>query len=147
MALSDIEVFARLIQCEAGGEGEAGMKAVAGVVMNRTNIGYGEYSRVSNGGNIRNIIFQPGQFDCTRTTIGGRRNSQNIYNMSPEQIHFDIAQWAIAGNRLAGMGWALWFYNPYSASCRGNFPSQVGAFAFRVGNHCFYNPTDAYAQT
>ena len=26
--LSDIELFARLIQCEAGGEGDNGMKAV-----------------------------------------------------------------------------------------------------------------------
>ena len=147
MALSDIELFARLIQCEAGGEGYSGMQAVAGVVMNRVQIGYGEYARVSNGGNIRNIIFQEGQFDCTREVIGGRYNPQNIYNMTPDRIHYDIAEWAIAGNRLAGMGWALWFYNPYSSTCRGFFPSQVGAFAFRVGNHCFYNPTDAYADT
>ena len=34
MAFSDRELLARLIQCEAGGEGENGMKAVAGVVMN-----------------------------------------------------------------------------------------------------------------
>jgi len=33
MAYSDRELLARLIQCEAGGEGENGMKAVAGVVM------------------------------------------------------------------------------------------------------------------
>lgn len=37
MAYSDRELLARLIQCEAGGEGEIGMKAVAGVVMNRVN--------------------------------------------------------------------------------------------------------------
>ena len=35
MAYSDRELLARLIECEAGGEGENGMKAVAGVVMNR----------------------------------------------------------------------------------------------------------------
>ena len=33
MAYSDRELLARLIECEAGGEGENGMKAVAGVVM------------------------------------------------------------------------------------------------------------------
>ena len=32
------ELFARLIQCEAGGEGDDGMRAVATVVMNRANI-------------------------------------------------------------------------------------------------------------
>ena len=35
MALSDLEILARLIQCEAGGEGENGMQAVASVIMNR----------------------------------------------------------------------------------------------------------------
>ena len=47
------ELFARLIQCEAGGEGQAGMRAVATVIMNRTNIAYGEFARVSDGGNVR----------------------------------------------------------------------------------------------
>ena len=43
------EMFARLIKCEAGGEGEAGMKAVATVVMNRVRVNYGEYHRVCQG--------------------------------------------------------------------------------------------------
>ena len=43
MALSDLEILARLIQCEAGGEGENGMQAVASVIMNRVHITYGEY--------------------------------------------------------------------------------------------------------
>ena len=47
MAYSDRELLARLIQCEAGGEGEDGMKAVAGVVMNRVHAKGGEYARVS----------------------------------------------------------------------------------------------------
>ena len=49
MAYSDRELLARLIQCEAGGEGENGMKAVAGVVMNRVNATGGEYARVGQG--------------------------------------------------------------------------------------------------
>ena len=47
MAYSDRELLARLIQCEAGGEGEDGMKAVAGVVMNRVHAKGGEYAPVS----------------------------------------------------------------------------------------------------
>ncbi len=58
MAYSDRELIARIIQCEAGGEGENGMKAVASVIMNRVNVPNGEYSRISQGGSIRNIIFQ-----------------------------------------------------------------------------------------
>lgn len=56
MAYSDRELLARMIQCEAGGEGDNGMKAVASVIMNRVNATEGEYLRVSQGGNIRNIL-------------------------------------------------------------------------------------------
>ena len=146
MAYSDRELLARLIQCEAGGEGENGMKAVAGVVMNRVNATGGEYARVGQG-SIRNIIFQPYQFACASETENGAYNPQNIYNMRPTQVHYDIAQWAIAGNRLTNLGFALWFYNPFSVTCRDNFPSRVGEFVIRIGDHCFYNPTPAYAET
>lgn len=143
--MDDLELFARTIQCEAGGEGDSGMKAVASVIMNRVNVNYGEYGRKVK--NLQQAILMPGQFNCASTELGGQYNPQNIYNMRPEQIHYDIANWAIAGNRLAGLGQALWFYNPYDAGCRPNFPSVVGAYVVRIGNHCFYNPTEAYADT
>lgn len=60
MAYSDRELLARIVQCEAGGEGDNGMKAVATVVLNRVNTTEGEYARISQGGNIRNIIYQKG---------------------------------------------------------------------------------------
>ena len=143
--MDDLELFARTIQCEAGGEGDSGMKAVASVIMNRVNVSYGEYGRKVK--NLQQAILMPGQFNCASTELGGQYNPQNIYNMRPEQIHYDIANWAIAGNRLAGLGQALWVYNPYDAGCRPNFPSAVGAYVVRIGNHCFYNPTEAYADT
>ena len=143
MAFSDRELLARLIQCEAGGEGDAGMP---GVIMNRVNAPGGEYLRVGQG-SIRNIIFQPGQFTCVQEFVGGRPNLQNIYNMRPEAIHYEIADWAIAGQRLYNVGQALWFFNPYSPNCQTYFPSNVGIFTARINEHCFYNPTDAYFQT
>ncbi|HIT18057.1 MAG TPA: cell wall hydrolase [Candidatus Fimivivens faecavium] len=146
MAFSDVELLARLIMCEAGGEGEDGMRGVASVVMNRVHATGGEYARIGRG-SLRNIIFQKGQFNCATETLGGRYNAQNIYNMRPEQLHYDIAQWAIAGNRLSNLGQALWFFNPYSESCQTNFPSEVGVFVIRIRNHCFYNPTEAYFET
>ena len=118
MALSDLEILARLIQCEAGGEGENGMQAVASVIMNRVHITYGEYGRFNT---IREVVFQ--------------------------QRQYDIANWAIAGNRLTNLGFALWFFNPFSTTCRTNFPSSVGEFVIRIGDHCFYNPTEAYSNT
>ena len=123
------------------------MKAVATVTMNRVNVPNGEYARVSQGGNIRNIIFQEGQFDCARETIRGEYNPQNIYNMNPTDIHYEIADWALAGNTSSSVGDSLFFFNPYSPSCPRYFPSQVGVIYNRVGEHCFYRPTSLYAQT
>lgn len=144
MAYSDAELLARLIQCEAGGEGQTGMEAVASVVMNRVRTTEGEYGRLDT---LSQVVFQPRQFVCAMETVGGEYNAQNIYNMRPEAQHYAIAEWAIAGGRLSGLGQALWFFNPYSSSCRPNFPSGVGTYALRIGDHCFYNPSSAYADT
>lgn len=144
MAYSDLELLARIVKCEAGGEGLNGMRAVASVVMNRVNITYGEYGRLHT---VREVVFQPRQFVCAMETVGGEYNAQNIYNMSVGELQYDIAEWAMAGNRLTGLGFALWYFNPFSPNCRQSFPSQVGEFVTRIGNHCFYNPTQAYAET
>ena len=148
MSYSERELLARIIKCEAGGEGEDGMKAVATVVMNRVNCADGEYARISQGGSIRNIIYQAGQFDCAREEINGKYNAQNIYNSPPEAIHYDIADWAIAGNKLNEVGECLWFLNPYSPNCISTFPyNGSGTFHTRINQHCFYRPTSAYYET
>ena len=67
--------------------------------------------------------------------------------MRPEAIHYEIADWAIAGNRLPDVAESLWFYNPFNPKCRNNFPSAVGYWQTRIGDHCFYNPTAAYYDT
>lgn len=130
------------------GEGDNGMKAVATVIMNRVNVSSGEYSRISQGGSVRNIIYQEGQFDCARETIGGRYNSQNIYNMTPTDIHYQIADWALSGNKLNEIGECLWYLNPFRPTCNQTFPSNgSGTLHTRFGNHCFYRPTSLYDNT
>ena len=124
------------------------MKAVASVVMNRVNVHVGEYARVSQGGNIRNIIFQEGQFDCARETIKNQYNPQNIYNMTPTDEHYNIADWALAGNRISEAGECLWYLNPFRPTCNSTFPTNgSGTFHTRIVNHCFYRPTPLYSNT
>ncbi len=148
MAYSVRELLARIVQCEAGGEGDNGMKAVATIILNRTNTPIGEYSRISNGGDVRSIIFQTGQFDCTRETIRNEYNPQNIYNMNPTEIHYQIADWVLAGNKLPQVGECLWFLNPFTSNCPGTFPyNGSGSFFTRINQHCFYEPTALYANT
>ena len=142
------ELLARLIKCEAGGEGDDGMAAVASVVRNRADVPYGEFFRVSQGGDIRKIIEQPGQFVCMRSTVGGEYNSQNVWNMDPEEIHYQIADWVLAGNTFRAVGDSLFFYNPYSETCPTYFPPNGMGVAYnRINQHCFYRPTEKYAES
>lgn len=147
MALDTRDLLARLIQCEAGGEGENGMRAVASVIVNRSRVPDGEFSRISNGGDIRAIIEQPNQFTCLKDSIGGVYNPQNVYNMIPEDIHYEIADWALAGNTDSSVGDSIFYFNPFSESCPTFFPSNNGVIYNRVGDHCFYSPTQAYSDT
>ena len=95
------ELLARLIKCEAGGEG-----------------------------------------------VGGEYNSQNVWNMDPEEIHYQIADWVLAGNTFSAVGDSLFFYNPYSETCPTYFPPNGMGVAYnRINQHCFYRPTEKYAES
>ena len=52
MSYTERELLARLVACEAGGEGENGMKAVATTIINRRIFRTG-VCRISQGGNLR----------------------------------------------------------------------------------------------
>jgi N-acetylmuramoyl-L-alanine amidase len=142
------ELFARLIKCEAGGEGLQGMRAVATVVMNRVHVPYGEYLRVGEG-SLRKVLEQPYQFTCMMTEVGGVPNPQNVWVASPEDIHFEVADWAINGGVFSGVGAdSLWYMNPFVPTCPNFFPyNQTGYWYTRINEHCFYNPMPSYAQT
>ncbi len=114
------------------------MAAVASVVMNRVRQSRGEYGRYNT---VNDVVFAPRQFECATD------QPQSVFNLSPDQIHYDIARWAIGGGRLGVTGDALWFFNPYSPNCRPNFPNQNGYLITRIGDHCFYAPTDSYFLT
>ncbi len=147
MAYSNRELLARMIKCEAGGEGENGMKAVATVIMNRVRVPDGEYHDVCQG-DVRKVMYQKGQFDCMRSVLGGVPNPQTIWANPPEAQHYAIADWALSGHRLWGIGSSLWYFNPFKPSCIQYFPyNRNGVFQVRVTQHCFYNPTARYFQT
>ncbi len=142
------EMLARLLKCEAGGEGEAGMKAVATVIMNRVRVDYGEYHRICEG-DLRRVIEQICQFTCMKTVVGGQQNTQNIWVSTPEEIHYQIADWAMGGGIYTGVGnVSLWYMNPFNPQCPNIFPyNGTGYWFTRVNQHCFFNPTEAYAET
>ena len=100
------------------------------------------------GGSIRNIIYQPGQFDCATDNLYGKYNAQNIYNMNPTDVHYEIADWAISGNKLPEIGLCLWYFNPFAPTCISTFPRNgSGTLHTRINEHCFYRPTPIYRNT
>jgi len=145
--LSTRDLFARMIRCEAEGEGLDGMQAVATVIMNRVHVPYGEYMRV-NQGNLRKVLLQPYQFTCAMETVYGQPNPQNIFNIPARNQDYEVADWALAGNKHHGAGECLWYYNPFSPECSTYFPAtRTGVYFNRIQQHCFYTPTPLYAQT
>lgn len=147
MSLTTRELFARLIKCEAGGEGENGMKSVATVVMNRVNVSGGEYLRTGQG-DLRRIMTAPYEFTCFLSEVGGQVNPQTVWSSPPEQIHYDIADWALSGNKSQGAADSLWYMNPFSPSCPPEFPyNGSGSIYNKIGLHCFYIPTELYYST
>jgi N-acetylmuramoyl-L-alanine amidase len=147
MPLSARELFARMIRCEAEGEGLDGMQAVATVIMNRVHVPYGEYMRL-NQGDLRKVLLQPYQFTCAMETVYGQYNPQNIFNIPARQEDLDVADWALSGNKHKGAGECLWYYNPFELDCSTYFPAtRTGVLYNRVVQHCFYSPTPSYALT
>lgn len=142
------ELFARLIKCEAGGEGLSGMAAVATTVMNRARVTYGEYARV-NQGDLRRVIEQECQFTCHKSVVGGVANKQNVWTQTPEDIHYQVADWAMNGGVHPGLSdRTLWFMNPYSNTCPNYFPyNGSGVVQNRINEHCFFEPTTLYQNT
>jgi len=146
MPFDNRELLARIIKCEAEGEGENGMKAVATTIMNRVNVPSGEYQRVGQG-NIRIIMLQPNQFYCTAVSINGIPTNRNVFTTPPESIHYEIADWALGGGKSFGVTNSLWFLNP-QYQCANDFPAnKSGKYFTTVNQHCFYTPTPKYKTT
>ena len=111
--MSELELFARLIQCEAGGEGDNGMRAVASVVMNRVRSG--RY------GSIMAVIYAPGQFGVVSNGSIGR------YLSNPKGSCRQAAQEAING--YTNIGGYTHFKNARLGA---------GENSIVIGNHVFY---------
>lgn len=73
----NVDMLARLVFCEAGGQTDAGMLAVATVVVNRMYDGYW-------GNSVSSVINAPGQFTPAMT---GKVN-----NCNPSQAAYDAAR-------------------------------------------------------
>ncbi|HEY8393201.1 MAG TPA: cell wall hydrolase [Thermaerobacter sp.] len=120
-SLADVELLARVIKIEAGGEPYEGKVAVGAVIVNRMRS-----SRFPNS--LRAVVFAPGQFPGV---------TEMIDEVRPSASDIRAAKEALAG-RDPSNG-ALYFYNPRIHRCEENeddFLCDLKVTA-RIGNHVF----------
>ncbi|QBS36833.1 cell wall hydrolase [Thermaerobacter sp. FW80] len=119
--LDELQLLARIVQIEAGGEPYEGKVAVAAVILNRVRS-----PRFPDS--VRAVIYQPGQFPTA---------AERIPQIRPSSAALRAARDALAG-RDPSNG-ALYFYNPARQRCGeggGGFLCALEVTA-RIGNHVF----------
>lgn len=122
----EVELLARLMRAEAGGEGVQGILLVGNVVVNRV---VADCLTFKNINTIEKAVFQKGQFEGTKIPL---------FNGRPNKAEKDRALKCITSWRDAPAYKALFFQNPGKGKpCKKEF---WGTLAGRYKNHCFYNP-------
>lgn len=113
---SEIDLLARLVRAEAGGESYAGKVAVAAVVLNRV-----QSSQFPNS--ISGVVYQSGQFSPV---------SNGMINKSADSESKRAALEAVNGNDPTNG--SLFFYNPKTSTSSWIYSRPVLA---SIGNHNF----------
>lgn len=122
----EIELLARLMRAEAGGEGVQGMLLVGNVVVNRVVANCLTFKKINT---IEKAVFQKGQFEGTQIPL---------FNGRPNKAEKDRARKCITNWRDEPAYRALFFQNPGKGKpCKKEF---WGTLSGRYKNHCFYNP-------
>lgn len=138
----EVDLLARLILGEAGGEGTQGMQNAGNVMINRVVAGSDPNAEknCSDFGGINTITKMVYQ----KSTPKAKYHEFNavdyppFYN-PPNPEAKEVAQEVIDGLRIDPAKHALWFLNPApEKECMPTFFSAVRAGKWK--NHCFYNP-------
>lgn len=131
-----VDVLARTIWGEARAEPQAGMEAVASVVLNRVAVAKRNGGTYWWGNNIISVCQKPYQFSCWNRSDP---NYPKLTAVTPSDIHFAtcvrIARRAVAGvladNTRGATHYHADYVSPYWA--KGQSPTVT------IGRHIFYD--------
>ncbi len=124
----DMDSLARAIYAEAGGEPAQGQAAVAHVILNRAQAGYGGAK------SIADVVNAPGQFEGMTSPRAGVSTGDPGY-----QKALQIAQGVVSGQIPDPTGGADHFLNPQLQAQLGRQqPGWANGNGQRIGNHVFY---------
>lgn len=112
----EVELLARIVSAEAKGEPFQGQIAVAAVILNRMEQGFGD--------SIREVIYAKGQFQPVRN---------GEINKEPVDSAYEAAEEALRGSDPSEG--ALYFAN---ASIAEHHPNPKATKTVTIGDHTFY---------
>ena len=125
----------RTMVFEATGEPEAGLAAVAHVILNRRRIGRW-------GDNVKDVVMAPWQFEPWMTR---RREMENLSVDDPRyRKAARIADAVLAGQMADPTEGATHFLNPVIVRKRrgGSLPAWAQGDGYPIGRHIFYMPDE-----
>lgn len=135
----EVDVMARTIWGEARGEGGAGMRAVAAVIMNRVAVAQarGGYWW---GGSVTQVCQKPYQFSCWNKDDANFRKIVAVDDADPQfAAALRMAREVIEGRGCDPTGGATHYHaaeiTPYWS--RGHKPAAI------IGRHIFYRIEEA----
>lgn len=135
--MSELEILARTIQAEAGGESKKGKLAVGSVIKNRA-----DQNRFGN--DIRSVILFPSQFSPWNkytSSAGGRQGKDMLgAEMKPSKASYEAAEKILSGKYIDPTGGATHFVNPKEKEDVSWYKPFVDNKPMRIGNHEFGSP-------
>jgi len=140
--MSDLEILARTIEAEAGGESKTGKLAVGAVIQNRVD------KQSWMGKDIKSVILKPGQFSPwnSYTNYAGGEQGKAMLTAArkPSKESYEAAQKILSGLYKDPTGGATHFVNPKV----GSKPSWYKKFkkhgVDKIGQHEFGSPDDPF---
>jgi len=135
--MSDVEILARTIEKEAGGESNKGKLAVGAVIANRIK------KQSWMGKDLRSVILKPGQFSPwnSYTNYAGGEQGKEMLGVTakPSEASYEAARKILSGDYEDPTKGATHFVNPKISK-----PSWYGKFKdndpLKIGKHQFGSP-------
>lgn len=140
--MSDLEILARTIEAEAGGESKIGKLAVGAVIQNRVN------KQSWMGKDIKSVILMPTQFSPWNTYTDSAEGEQGKDMLGkgakPSKDSYEAARKILSGDYVDPTKGATHFVNPKV----GTKPSWYEPFKKngidKIGQHEFGSPDDPF---
>lgn len=140
--MSDLEILARTIEAEAGGESNKGKLAVGATIKNRVD------KQSWMGKDIKSVILKPGQYSPwnSYTNYAGGEQGKAMLTASkkPSKDSYEAAEKILSGDYKDPTGGATHFVNP-KVGTKPSWYNKLKDYGIeKIGKHEFGSPDDPF---